>query len=61
MEPERFLNSRRDFRMDLPLTSSSIRDEEEEETCTICQEDLSMRLAGERPHVVPQCGHRLRE
>ncbi|GAA5995077.1 VWA and PH domain-containing RING finger protein [Rhodotorula paludigena] len=31
----------------------------EEETCPICLGLLSLRLAGEKPHVVPVCGHRL--
>ncbi|GEM06161.1 rRNA-processing protein EFG1 [Rhodotorula toruloides] len=31
----------------------------DEETCPICLELLSLRLAGEKPHVVPVCGHRL--
>lgn len=39
--------------------SSSISDEQDEETCPICLELLSLRLAGERPYVVPVCGHRL--
>lgn len=42
--------------------SSSVRDnEEEEELCPVCLCELSLRLQGERPHVVPVCGHRLRE
>lgn len=40
--------------------NSAITDDREEETCPICLELLSLRLAGERPHVVPVCGHRLR-
>lgn len=43
------------------LMSSSISDEQDEETCPICLELLSLRLAGERPYVVPICGHRLRK
>ena len=42
--------------------NSSIRDnEEEEELCPVCLCELSLRLKGEKPHVVPVCGHRLRE
>ncbi|GAA5972363.1 hypothetical protein JCM11641_002425 [Rhodosporidiobolus odoratus] len=32
---------------------------DDEETCPICLEALSLRLAGEKFHVVPICGHRL--
>lgn len=42
------------------LMSSAIVDDREEEKCPICLELLSLRLAGEKPHVVPVCGHRLR-
>ncbi|KAK4702603.1 hypothetical protein P7C70_g3619, partial [Phenoliferia sp. Uapishka_3] len=34
-------------------------DEDEEEQCPVCNEDLSLRLEGEKPHIVPECGHRL--
>ncbi|BGP36660.1 hypothetical protein JCM10449v2_000561 [Rhodotorula kratochvilovae] len=34
-------------------------DSAEEDSCPICLELLSLRLAGEKPHVVPVCGHRL--
>lgn len=27
--------------------------------CPVCLESLSLRLAGEKAHVVPVCGHRL--
>lgn len=44
------------------LMSSSVRDnEEDEDLCPVCLCELSLRLQGERPHVVPVCGHRLRE
>ncbi|KAH8930234.1 hypothetical protein BT69DRAFT_907330 [Atractiella rhizophila] len=33
----------------------------EEEKCPVCLEPLSLRLAGERPHIKPQCGHRLHD
>ncbi|BGP12691.1 hypothetical protein JCM10213_008829 [Rhodosporidiobolus nylandii] len=40
--------------------SAAISDAQEaEEQCPICLEDLALRLAGEKPHVVPVCGHRL--
>jgi hypothetical protein len=44
------------------VNQSMIRDSErdEEQTCPVCIEPLSLRLTGEKPHVVPQCGHRLR-
>lgn len=34
-------------------------DEGEEASCPVCLELLSFRLAGEKPHVVPTCGHAL--
>jgi hypothetical protein len=44
------------------MNQSMIRDAErdEEQNCPVCLEPLSFRLPGEKPHVVPQCGHRLR-
>ncbi|GAA5826870.1 hypothetical protein JCM11251_002136 [Rhodosporidiobolus azoricus] len=41
--------------------SAAISDsQDEEEVCPICCEGLNaFRLAGEKPHVVPVCGHRL--
>ncbi|GAA5980718.1 hypothetical protein JCM10908_001749 [Rhodotorula pacifica] len=41
------------------IMNSAITDDCDEETCPICLELLSLRLQGERPHVVPVCGHRL--
>ncbi|GAA6047133.1 hypothetical protein JCM3770_006917 [Rhodotorula araucariae] len=42
------------------LMSSIIDDgAADEDSCPICLELLSLRLAGEKPHVVPVCGHRL--
>lgn len=32
---------------------------EDDETCPVCLESLSIRLAGEKPHIVPVCGHKL--
>lgn len=32
----------------------------EQADCPVCLESLSMRLQGEKPHVVPVCGHKLR-
>jgi hypothetical protein len=32
---------------------------EEEEDCPVCLESLSIRLAGEKAHIVPNCGHKL--
>jgi hypothetical protein len=51
-----------------PYSSASINmgqtmirdDDEDDETCPVCLEPLSFRLPGEKPHIVPQCGHRLR-
>ncbi|KAI9636770.1 pleckstrin domain-containing protein [Dioszegia hungarica] len=38
-------------------------DDDDEEKCPICVESLSFsyRLPGEKPHVVPECGHALHE
>ncbi len=43
-----------------PKTSMlMLSDAPEEADCPVCLEPLSLRLAGEKPHVVPQCGHAL--
>ncbi|CAK5267804.1 unnamed protein product [Mycena citricolor] len=46
----------------LPVVSNSEMQEEEEE-CPVCLEPLSFsfRLPGEKPHIVPECGHALHE
>ena len=46
----------------LPVVSSHDSSEEEED-CPVCLEPLSFsfRLPGERPHIVPECGHALHE
>ncbi|WRT69089.1 uncharacterized protein IL334_006072 [Kwoniella shivajii] len=38
-------------------------DKDDEETCPVCVESLSFtyRLPGEKPHIVPDCGHALHE
>ncbi|KPV78524.1 uncharacterized protein RHOBADRAFT_33211 [Rhodotorula graminis WP1] len=41
------------------MSSSVLDDRQDEDSCPICLELLSLRLAGEKPHVVPVCGHRL--
>ncbi|PWN50852.1 hypothetical protein IE53DRAFT_75830 [Violaceomyces palustris] len=41
-----------------PLASSNFS-EIDEVDCPVCLEPLSYRLAGEKPHVVPNCGHAL--
>lgn len=38
-------------------STQSVLDVSDEPECPICLEPLSLRLYGERPHVVPQCGH----
>lgn len=43
------------------MSASVVDAAENEDSCPICLELLSLRLAGEKPHVVPVCGHRLRE
>ena len=46
-----------------PLPVVSNRDADEEEECPVCLEPLSFsfRLPGEKPHIVPECGHALHE
>lgn len=47
-----------------PLPVVSSRDmTEDEEDCPVCLEPLSFsfRLPGEKPHIVPECGHSLHE
>ncbi len=46
----------------LPVVSSHDSSDEEEE-CPVCLEPLSFsfRLPGEKPHIVPECGHALHE
>lgn len=46
----------------LPVVSSHDASDEEEE-CPVCLEPLSssFRLPGEKPHIVPECGHALHE
>jgi hypothetical protein len=31
------------------------------DNCPVCVEDLKMKLMGEKPLVIPKCGHRLRK
>ncbi|THU87975.1 hypothetical protein K435DRAFT_762199 [Dendrothele bispora CBS 962.96] len=46
----------------MPVVSSSDHADEEED-CPVCLEPLSFsfRLPGEKPHIVPECGHALHE
>jgi len=46
----------------LPVVSSHDATEDEED-CPVCLESLSFsfRLPGEKPHIVPECGHALHE
>ena len=46
----------------LPVVSNHDATEDEEE-CPVCLEPLSFsfRLPGEKPHIVPECGHALHE
>ncbi|KAJ7668291.1 Pleckstrin homology domain-containing protein [Mycena rosella] len=46
----------------LPVVSNQENPEDEEE-CPVCLEPLSFsfRLPGEKPHIVPECGHALHE
>ncbi len=46
-----------------PLPVVSNHDSDDEEDCPVCLEPLSFsfRLPGEKPHIVPECGHALHE
>ncbi|TFY58718.1 hypothetical protein EVG20_g8046 [Dentipellis fragilis] len=46
-----------------PLPVVSNHDSDEEDDCPVCLEPLSFsfRLPGEKPHIVPECGHALHE
>ena len=46
----------------LPVVSSQDANDDEDE-CPVCLEPLSFsfRLRGEKPHIVPECGHALHE
>jgi hypothetical protein len=46
-----------------PLPVVSNKEVHEEEDCPVCLEPLSFsfRLPGEKPHIVPECGHALHE
>jgi hypothetical protein len=46
----------------LPVISG-LREDEDEAECPVCLEPLSFsfRLPGEKPHIVPECGHALHE
>ncbi|KAK0188978.1 Pleckstrin homology domain-containing protein [Armillaria mellea] len=46
-----------------PLPVVSSHDSDDEEDCPVCLEPLSFsfRLPGEKPHIVPECGHALHE
>lgn len=41
------------------ITGREAREAEQDVECPICLESLSIRLQGEKPHVVPMCGHKL--
>ncbi|EGG08888.1 uncharacterized protein MELLADRAFT_115926 [Melampsora larici-populina 98AG31] len=38
-------------------TAVFVRDQDDGDDCPVCLEDLKMRLQGEKPHVIPSCGH----
>ncbi|KAG6813148.1 hypothetical protein H0H92_013554 [Tricholoma furcatifolium] len=46
-----------------PIPVVSARETEDEAECPVCLEPLSFsfRLPGEKPHIVPECGHALHE
>jgi hypothetical protein len=45
---------------DMLSGSAMSPDRDEEDNCPVCLESLSLRLRGEKPHIVPVCGHKLR-
>lgn len=47
----------------LPVVSSRDMSDDEDDCCPVCLEPLSFsfRLPGEKPHIVPECGHSLHE
>ncbi|KIY53347.1 hypothetical protein FISHEDRAFT_63373 [Fistulina hepatica ATCC 64428] len=47
----------------LPVVSSASSDADDADECPVCLEPLSFsfRLPGEKPHIVPECGHALHE
>ncbi|RSH95238.1 hypothetical protein EHS25_000324 [Saitozyma podzolica] len=51
------------FRMPAQVAVISAAEKDDEETCPVCVESLSFtfRLPGEKPHIVPECGHALHE
>lgn len=51
------------FRMATQVAVISAAEKDDEETCPVCVESLSFtfRLPGEKPHIVPECGHALHE
>ena len=44
----------------VPVVSSNEMLEDEDQ-CPVCLEPLSFKLPGEKPHIVPDCGHALHE
>ncbi|KAH9814757.1 hypothetical protein DFH28DRAFT_1167595 [Melampsora americana] len=38
-------------------TAVFVHDQDDGDDCPVCLEDLNMRLRGEKPHVIPSCGH----
>lgn len=58
------LSQRKGSQPNLPSHTSraglpKAREIEQEADCPVCLEPLSVRLQGEKPHVVPLCGHKL--
>lgn len=47
--------------MSAPSGGGLVRDSDEDDNCPVCLESLALRLAGEKPHIQPICGHKLRE
>lgn len=38
-------------------TAVFVHDQDDGDNCPVCLEDSKMRLQGEKPHVIPSCGH----
>lgn len=57
--PSQVAKSQRSLGNGSVRNASSTSPREEDANCPICHESLSLRMAGEKPHVVPVCGHKL--
>ncbi|KAI5477053.1 von Willebrand RING finger domain-containing protein [Pseudohyphozyma bogoriensis] len=58
-QPRQFVDARAHPYGGLVASVTTTQDDDEE--CPVCCEALALRLPGEKPHIVPSCGHRLHE